>query len=123
MEHHTLQGLEGVDTDLPTKLEGMLFSSLPGKLFFCTFQILFYALRPMMVRLQKFTYWHFLNWVVQFSTMAMMIYHFGWNPFFYFLTCTFLSGSLHPMAGHFIAEHYVFVKGYETYSYYGPMNL
>jgi sphingolipid delta-4 desaturase len=44
MEHHTAQGTEGIDTDLPTKLEGILFSSMPGKLFFCTFQILFYGI-------------------------------------------------------------------------------
>lgn len=77
----------------------------------------------MMVKAQTFTSWHFFNWVCQFSAMGLMTYAWGPNPFLYFLTCTFLSGSLHPMAGHFLAEHFVFVEGFETYSYYGPLNL
>jgi sphingolipid delta-4 desaturase len=81
------------------------------------------ALRPGLVRKQQYTFWHYVNLIFQVASMATMIFFWGPNPFYYFLTCVLLSGSLHPMAGHFIAEHFIFVKGYETYSYYGPMNM
>jgi len=51
LEHHRYQGVDGVDTDLPTAIEGFLLSSPGGKLFFALFQIVFYAARPGIVRL------------------------------------------------------------------------
>ncbi len=37
-------------------------------------------------------------------------------------TGSLLSMGIHPMAGHLITGHYLFAEGFETYSYYGPLN-
>uniref|UniRef100_A0A7S3NLF9 Fatty acid desaturase domain-containing protein n=2 Tax=Aureoumbra lagunensis TaxID=44058 RepID=A0A7S3NLF9_9STRA len=124
MDHHKYQGVKGVDTDLPTELEGKLFSSLPGKAFFATFQILFYALRPMMVKFQPLTYYHLLNIVAQVAFDLVLVRYFGMGALFYLVVSTLFAGSgLHPCAAHFIAEHYVFAADWETYSYYGWLNF
>lgn len=39
MDHHKYQGVEGVDTDLPTEYEAKLFATTLGKAFFATFQL------------------------------------------------------------------------------------
>ena len=53
---------------------------------------------------------------------AAVLYFWGPKSLAYLLAGTLLGGGLHPMAGHLIAEHYCFVSGQETYSYYGPLN-
>merc|ERR1711871_906770 len=65
---------------------------------------------------------HAINWAFTFAVDALIVALWGWRPMLYFLLCLFLAGSIHPTAGHFIAEHYVFNPGQETYSYYGPLN-
>lgn len=141
--HHKFLGDEYLDTDLPTKFEGMLFSNILGKVFFTTCQIFFYALRPMFITQIKFTYIHLLNVVYQLAINILVIKFWGWYSYFYFLMSSFLAGSWHPCAGHFIAEHYVLndnnveksnisnvpkvtiskeLLPAETYSYYGPLN-
>ncbi|AAS54514.2 AGR025Wp [Eremothecium gossypii ATCC 10895] len=106
--HHKFLGDEVYDTDVPTVLEAVLLSNVLGKTFFATFQIFFYALRPMMVVRIPITGFHVLNVVCQFVFDVIWIRQFGLNGFFYFLLSSFLAGSLHPCSGHFIAEHYLF---------------
>ena len=112
---------------------------MAGKAFFATFQILFYALRPMMVYKLPMTKIHALNVAVQILFDYAVIQLWGGKALSYFILSSFLAGSLHPCAGHFIAEHYVFdreavnnktvkdaknnVPVPETYSYYGPLNI
>ena len=89
-----------------------------------TFQILFYALRPTFVRSQRLTRWHFLNIIAQAIFDYALISMFGPKPLIYLIASSFLAGSLHPCAGHFIAEHYLWDGlNQETFSYYGSLNI
>jgi sphingolipid delta-4 desaturase len=124
-EHHRYQGWDGVDTDIPAPLEAWILSkSIFGKLFFVLGQILFYALRPTMVRFPKLGWMHALNYAVVIGFHAAMYNHFGGTPLFFLLLSDFMAGCCHPMAGHFISEHYTLAGDgeQETFSYYGPLN-
>ncbi|KAK0380866.1 fatty acid desaturase [Colletotrichum limetticola] len=136
LTHHKSLGVDGLDTDLPTALEVVFFDSILGKAFFCTFQIFFYAVRPTLVYSVPFTWVHYLNIAVQLAFDYALYSAFGFNTILYFLLSSFLAGSLHPLAGHFIAEHYVYetvtpaqrdaannIPVPETFSYYGPLNF
>lgn len=102
----------------------LLLNNVLGKVFFATFQILFYALRPTFVRAQRLTKWHFLNIAVQLVFDYVLVRTFGIRPLIYLIASSFFAGSLHPCAGHFIAEHYLWDGlEQETYSYYGPLNI
>ena len=122
VEHHRYLGVDNYDTDLPTQWEGMFFRNTPLKILWMILQPLFYAFRPMVVRPKPVTGLLFVNAVVQLVFNVLICYCCGFKSMFYLLIGTLLSMGLHPMAGHFIAEHYVFDRGYETYSYYGIWN-
>ncbi|KAH7882359.1 fatty acid desaturase-domain-containing protein [Phlebopus sp. FC_14] len=124
IEHHKHLGEDGIDTDLPTQFELLCLNNVLGKTFFATFQIFFYALRPGFVRTQTPTKWHLINLVAELVFDYVLVRTFGVRPLLYLLFSSFFAGSLHPCAGHFIAEHYVWDGlNQETYSYYGPLNL
>ncbi|KAF2085878.1 peptidase M24A, methionine aminopeptidase [Saccharata proteae CBS 121410] len=136
LTHHKSLGVDGLDTDLPTAFEALFLDSVLGKAFFATFQIFFYALRPMFIYQLPISRIHLFNIVVQIAFDIVLVKTAGWHAFAYLIMSSFLAGSLHPCAGHFIAEHYVFEKQTsgskdpaslapvpETFSYYGPLNI
>ena len=79
---------------------------------------------------------HLFNIIIQISFDCLLVRYIGFNALVYLIMSSFLAGSLHPCAGHFIAEHYLFdqqlasakdannlVPVPETFSYYGPLNM
>jgi sphingolipid delta-4 desaturase len=125
LEHHKFQGVDGIDTDIPSYFEGQVIRGPVTKTIWACCQILTYALRPMFIKAQDITKMHLYNWVSQIAFDVAVYYVWGWRPLAYFVLCIFLAGGLHPCAGHFISEHYVFPHldvTQETYSYYGPLN-
>ncbi|XP_037731599.1 sphingolipid delta(4)-desaturase DES1 isoform X1 [Drosophila subpulchrella] len=122
LEHHRYQGDEAIDTDIPTLLEARLFDTTFGKFLWVCLQPFFYIFRPLVINPKPPTRLEFINTVVQLTFNAFIVYFLGWKPMAYLLIGSILAMGLHPVAGHFISEHYMFSKGFETYSYYGPLN-
>jgi len=123
MDHHQFQGVDGIDTDVPTTWEVNWFTNMILKVLWVIAQPLFYALRPVLVKPKPVGHWEMINWVMCMSFNVIIYYFFGIKSLSYLVSGTLLGLGLHPSAGHFIAEHYEFVKGQETYSYYGFWNF
>src|SRR6218665_12463 len=122
LEHHKYQGDDELDVDIPSKLEARFFNRTFTKLLWVILQPFFYAFRPLMVRPKPLTMLELYNFSAQLFFDIVLYYFMGWRPLVYLVGGTFLAMGLHPGAGHFISEHYMFKKGYETYSYYGLLN-
>ncbi|KAI1237606.1 hypothetical protein IHE44_0013688, partial [Lamprotornis superbus] len=122
IDHHRYLGGDSLDVDIPTDFEGWFFCTPLRKLLWLFLQPLFYSLRPLYVNPKAITRMEILNALVQFSVDLIIYYLWGLKPVIYLIAGTILCLGFHPISGHFIAEHYMFLKGYETYSYYGPLN-
>ncbi|GMT15833.1 hypothetical protein PFISCL1PPCAC_7130, partial [Pristionchus fissidentatus] len=122
VEHHRYLGEDGLDTDVPTELEAKFFTTSPRKFLWLILQPVFYGLRPLIVYNKLPNDLEILNFAVQIGFDVIILYSFGAKALFYLLFGTLIAMGVHPSAGHFISEHYVFTEGQETYSYYGPWN-
>jgi sphingolipid delta-4 desaturase len=124
MDHHRYQGRDGVDVDIPTVTEARLVTNWFLKLVWVFCQCFCYAVRPLLTQPKPVTGWEVANMALCIGTDLAVAVMWGWKALAYLLLGSFLGMGLHPVAGHFIAEHYVFAPStqQETYSYYGPLN-
>jgi sphingolipid delta-4 desaturase len=152
LEHHRYQGEDGVDVDIPTELEAKIFRGMFMKLLYVILQPLFYSLRPLFINPKPISMWEVANMITAISFDLLIYKTLGLKSLLYFLCGSLLGLGLHPCAGHFISEHYVYffkhkpvrenVDGLskkdqqtlsehllckdvpqETHSYYGPLNF
>jgi len=122
IDHHRYLAGDQLDTDLPTEWEGRFFTNSPLKLLWLILNPAFYAFRPMIIRPKKPTHYELKNMMAQIIFNMWIYQSFGGKALSYLLIGTALALGVHPTAGHFIAEHYMFCKGQDTYSYYGSLN-
>lgn len=120
--HHHHQGVEGVDTDLPTSFEARFAQGPLRKALWLFLQGVAYGLRPLVVHPKRPSPSEVANLLVQLAFNGAVWYFWGYKALLYLPLSALIVMGLHPIAGHYISEHYVFRPGQETYSYYGPLN-
>ncbi|XP_002736482.1 sphingolipid delta(4)-desaturase DES1-like [Saccoglossus kowalevskii] len=122
-EHHRYLAMDELDPDIPSELECKLFRNTFTKIIFVLLLPFTYSLRPFIRRPRPISIYEIYNAVAAISCDALLYYMWGFKPVAYLVISTILGGGIHPLGAHAIAEHYLFQKGFETYSYYGPLNM
>lgn len=125
IRHHVYQGVDNVDSDIPSKIEAILFRHTIGKAIWYNFQLIFYALRPVFTTSQPFTKYLAYNIIIQCTFNLLFYQIYGIQPFIFLLSSMMVAGGMgfHPLSAHFISEHYIFdKKTNETYDYHGVLN-
>jgi len=122
-DHHRYMGEEMMDVDIPTRLESKLFVHPITKIIWLIIHPLLVATRPFYKSPKPLSGWEMINTVACVIFDLIIYSSFGIKPIVYMVASTLLCLGFHPLAGHFISEHYQFTVGQATHSYYGPLNF
>jgi len=82
-----------------------------------------HGIRPFLKSPRPLTQWEVINFICQLIFDIIIFLVFGFKPLAYLVLGTFFGLGCHPLAGHFISEHYLFQGNQATHSYYGPLNF
>ena len=104
-----MQGVEGWDVDLPTGIEANVIAHTAAKVCWMFVYILVYGVRPLLIRPKPVGLADVINWGLVLTFDGALLYTCGFKSLVYLLAGTVFGGGLHPIAGHLIQEHYMFV--------------
>ncbi len=121
--HHSHLDEYAWDADLAFRSEARLVGNSPLRkalwlLVFAAIEIV----RPLRIDKQYAEPWVVVNTALILATDAAIWWLAGTPGLAYVLLSTFVGIGLHPLGARWIQEHYTFVPGQETYSYYGVLN-
>ena len=120
-DHHRYMGVAGLDNDLPSRWEIRVVGASPvRKALWLVVYLFAGTLGRGFVRRPSRGEW--LNVATQLAADALIVALFGWTAVLYLALSTLFGFGPHPVAGHFIHEHYLWHGEQETWSYYGPLN-
>ena len=130
IDHHRYLGSD-IDGDIPLEIEAKLFTKKLGKIIWYSNQILFYALRPMLIKPIKYDRFIYINIICISATNILLYYIIGSKGILYLLLSFYFAGGyiqyLRILYLNIIFYQKIFElckkTKLETYSYYGIMNL
>ncbi|XP_014779225.1 sphingolipid delta(4)-desaturase DES1 [Octopus bimaculoides] len=127
-DHHRYLGEEFMDVDIPTRFESYMFRKPITKIIWLILHPIIHAIRPFYKSPKPLNEWEMMNGLIQILFDVVIYQQFGFKSITYLILGTFMAIGFHPLAGHFISEHYLFSEGVvgkhqATHSYYGPLNI
>ncbi|KAI8980473.1 fatty acid desaturase-domain-containing protein [Pilobolus umbonatus] len=127
IQHHSWQGVDGMDPDLPLEWEVSLIKGNAFKkiLWILIYPVMYVGRGLIMQQERKYVpgKWEIINVVFSIVMDTIIVKVCGYRGLAYLFLSLWFGYSLHPGAAHFIQEHYTFGDGQETYSYYGILNI
>lgn len=105
-----VQGVDGWDVDLPSFAEANIIVDFFAKFAWTFVYIIVYGVRPLLMRPKEPGLADAINWATVLAFDVGILYFLGVKSLLYLLLGTVFGGGLHPIAGHLIAEHYMFLK-------------
>ena len=126
MKHHSYQGVEELDADMPFRWEAKLIDNrVFGKALWLLFYPIFQMIRPARLKeIKLLDSWTLVNAAVQVVFVVLVSYFFGLKAIAFLILSFFFSVGLHPLGARWIQEHFLTHGDHqETKSYYGKMNV